>query len=44
MSEVHRLGVCNTDGGCVTSIPQTTVFTNNLLQVVDGSIGTTRQD
>lgn len=38
--DCHRLGDCNTGGGCVTRIPQTTVFANNLLVVVDGSIGT----
>ena len=40
MPQTHRLGDCNTAGGCVNGIPQSTVFVNNLLQVVDGSVGT----
>jgi hypothetical protein len=40
MPQVHRMGDCNTGGGCVTSIPQSSVFVNNRLTVVDGSIGT----
>lgn len=38
--EIHRLGDCNTAGGCLTSIPQGSVFANDLLVAVDGSIGT----
>ena len=38
--DCHRLTDCNTGGGCITSIPQSTVFANNLLVSVDGSIGT----
>lgn len=38
--DCHRLGDCNTAGGCVTNIPQSTVFANSLLVVVNGSIGT----
>ena len=37
---IHRLGDCNGAGGCITSISQSTVFANNLLVSVDGSIGT----
>ena len=40
MPQTHRLNDCNDGGGCVTVIPQTTIFVNNLLQVVDGSMGT----
>lgn len=38
--QAHRLSDCNTGGGCVTSIPQSSVFANNLLVAVNGSIGT----
>ena len=38
--DCHRMSDCNTAGGCITSIPQSTVFANNLLVCVDGSIGT----
>jgi len=38
--DCHRLTDCNTGGGCITSIPQSTVFANNLLVCIDGSIGT----
>ena len=38
--QVHRMSDCNTGGGCITSIPQSTVFANNLLVCVNGSIGT----
>ena len=37
---IHRLGDANTAGGQIISIPQSTVFANNLLVCVDGSIGT----
>lgn len=37
---IHRLGDCNNAGGCITNIPQSTVFANNILVSVDGSIGT----
>ena len=40
MGMVHRLGDCNDAGGCLTNIPQSTVFANNLLVSVDGSTGT----
>ena len=40
MPKTHRLTDCNDGGGCVDSIPQSSVFVNNLLQVVDGSLGT----
>lgn len=40
MPQAHRLGDANDAGGVVTSIPQTTVFVNNVLVSVDGSIGT----
>lgn len=38
--QVHRMSDCNTGAGCITSMPQSTVFANNLLVCVDGSIGT----
>lgn len=38
--QIHRMTDCNTGGGCITSIPQSTVFANNLLVSVNGSIGT----
>ncbi len=38
--QVHRLGDCNGAGGCITSIPQGSVFANGILVSVDGSIGT----
>jgi len=38
--QVHRLGDVNTGGGAITAIPQSTVFANNLLVCVNGSIGT----
>lgn len=37
---IHRLGDCNDGGGCITGIPQSTVFANDLLVAVDGSVGT----
>ena len=37
---VHRLGDCNNAGGCLISIPQSSVFANGILVSVDGSIGT----
>lgn len=40
MPQTHRLGDCNTADGCVTNIPQNNVFANDLLVVVNGSIGT----
>ncbi len=36
----HRMGDPNDGGGTITSIPQKSVFANNLLVCVDGSIGT----
>ena len=39
-NRVHRMGDVNTGGGKIHSIPQGTVFANNLLVSVDGSIGT----
>lgn len=38
--QVHRMSDCNTGDGCITIIPQSTVFANNLLVCVNGSIGT----
>ena len=38
--DCHRLTDCNTANGCITIIPQSTVFANNLLVCVDGSKGT----
>lgn len=40
MPAVHRNSDCNSGGGCITSLPQSTVFANNLLVSVNGSIGT----
>ena len=40
MPAIHRMGDCNDGGGCITGIPQGTVFTNTLLVSVNGSIGT----
>jgi uncharacterized Zn-binding protein involved in type VI secretion len=40
MPQMHRLGDCNDGGGCLTSIPQSTVFANDLLVSINGSIGT----
>ena len=37
---VHRMGDTNSAGGAVTSIPQSTVYANGLLVVVNGSLGT----
>ena len=37
---VHRMNDWNSAGGTITSIPQGTVYANNLLVAVDGSIGT----
>jgi len=34
------MGDCNDGGGCLTSIPQSTVYVNGKLKSVDGSIGT----
>ena len=38
--QIHRLGDINSGGGAVISIPQSTVYANNLLVAVNGSIGT----
>lgn len=38
--QVHRMSDANTGGGTITAIPQSTVFANNLLVCVNGSIGT----
>ena len=40
MPACHRMGDANNAGGVVTSIPQSTVYVNNKLVVVDGSTGT----
>ena len=40
LKPVHRMGDCNTADGCITTIPQSTVYVNKRLAVVDGSIGT----
>jgi len=37
MTAVHRLGDPNEDNGKITSIPQGTVFANELLISIDGS-------
>ncbi len=37
---VARLTDVNSGGGAITSIPQSTVYANNLLVSIDGSIGT----
>ena len=37
---VHRLNDSNSAGGSITTIPQGTVYANNLPVSVDGSIGT----
>lgn len=44
MPAAHRLGDANTGGGIIQTIPQSTVFTNNLLQAVDGSKGSGHGD
>jgi len=36
----HRMGDCNNSGGCITEIPQSSVYINNRLAAVEGAIGT----
>lgn len=43
-NEAHRMGDCNDGDGCITSIPQKSVFVNSKLGSVDGSIGTKHDD
>lgn len=38
---IHRMGDCNSGGGCVTGIPQSTVQANDKTVCVNGSVGTT---
>lgn len=38
--QVHRLGDCNNAGGCITVIPQSSVFVNGILVCIEGSLGT----
>jgi len=40
MPNVHRLTDINSGGGIITDIPQSTVFANNLLVSINGSMGT----
>jgi len=40
MPRTHRIDDCNNGGGCVTTTPQSTVYANNRLVVVNGSRGT----
>lgn len=38
--QMHRIGDSNTGGGRITVTPQSTVFANNRLVAVNGSVGT----
>ncbi len=40
MPAAQRLGDSNATGGAITSIPQSTVFANGKLVVINGSLGT----
>jgi len=40
MPAIQRMGDSNDGGGAINNIPQTTVFVNNKLVVVEGSLGT----